>query len=58
MRGYGIGSLLAAMLSYYVNQSFWWALLHVFFGWAYVVYWILFKTNVLEIFNKIGLEIK
>ena len=33
-----VGSILAAFLSVVLNQSFWWALLHFFCGWFYVLY--------------------
>lgn len=35
---YGIGSMIAAFLSWLVNKSFIWAFVHFFFGWFYVVY--------------------
>lgn len=33
-----VGAVLAALLSWKVNQSLWWALLHAFFSWFYVIY--------------------
>ncbi len=33
-----IGSALAVALSYVTNHSFWWAVLHFFLGWVYVIY--------------------
>ncbi len=36
-----IGAVLAALLSWRVNHSVFWALVHAFFSWFYVVYhWI------------------
>ena len=37
-----IGGLIASGLSYVVNHSFWWALLHFFCGFFYVAYWLAF----------------
>lgn len=34
----GISGALAAGLSYVTNHSFWWAVLHFFCGWIYVIY--------------------
>ena len=36
--GIGIGGILAVVISYKVNQSILWALLHGFLGWFYVIY--------------------
>jgi len=33
-----IGAVIAGILSYKVNQSILWALVHAFFSWFYVVY--------------------
>ena len=33
-----IGAVLAAILSWNVNSSFVWALIHAFFSWFYVIY--------------------
>jgi len=33
-----IGAVLAAILSWNVNHSIWWALLHAFLSWFYVIY--------------------
>lgn len=35
---YWLGSALAAALSYAINQSIGWAILHFFLGWIYVFY--------------------
>jgi hypothetical protein len=36
-----IGAVLAALLSWNVNHSILWALVHAFFSWFYVIYhWI------------------
>jgi hypothetical protein len=36
--GIGVGSALAVVISWSLNQSILWALLHGFFGWIYVIY--------------------
>lgn len=33
-----ISCCIAAGLSYAINKSFWWALLHFFLGWIYLAY--------------------
>jgi hypothetical protein len=33
-----IGAVLAALLSWKVNHSILWALIHAFFSWFYVIY--------------------
>ena len=34
----GYGSITAVMVSWYINKSILWALLHMLFGWYYVIY--------------------
>ena len=36
--GLGLGSILAILISVALNKSFWWAILHMLFGWFYVIY--------------------
>ena len=36
--GIGMGSTLAMILSWSINHSILWAILHGIFGWFYVVY--------------------
>ena len=36
--GIGMGSALAMILSYSINKSILWAILHGVFSWAYVIY--------------------
>lgn len=43
-----VGGIVAVILSYAINESFWWALLHAFCGWFYVMYWLLSYTDILE----------
>jgi hypothetical protein len=40
--GIGFGSILAIVISWSVNHSILWGLIHGLFGWAYVVYYFLF----------------
>jgi hypothetical protein len=39
--GIGLGSVIAAILSFSVNHSILWALLHGLCGWLYVCYYLL-----------------
>lgn len=36
--GYGLGSVLAVVVSWTVNKSVAWAAVHFFFGWFYILY--------------------
>ncbi len=36
--GCNLGSMIAVVLSYSINQSILWAILHGIFGWFYVIY--------------------
>ena len=40
-RGIGIGDALAVAISWSVNHSILWAILHGLFGWLYVIYYVL-----------------
>lgn len=39
--GIGLGTLIAVLLSWMVNKSILWAIVHGFFGWFYVIYYLL-----------------
>ena len=39
--GITLGSLLAVILSWTVNHSIIWCILHFFCSWFYVIYWII-----------------
>ena len=39
--GIGIGTVLAMILSYTKWHSILWTLIHGFFGWCYVIYYII-----------------
>ena len=41
-QGLGFGSALAMAISFTVNQSVGWAILHGLFGWFYVIYYCVF----------------
>ncbi|AAU04066.1 hypothetical protein RT0601 [Rickettsia typhi str. Wilmington] len=44
--GYGglsLGTILAIVISFNVNKSILWAIIHGFCGWFYVVYYLLLK---------------
>ena len=40
--GIGMGSVLACTISWSLNHSLLWAILHCIFGWFYVVYYAIF----------------
>lgn len=40
--GIGLGSMIAVTISWTLNQSILWALLHGIFGWFYVLYFHFF----------------
>jgi hypothetical protein len=41
--GFGIGFILAALLSWVVNHSIIWAVIHGILNWWYVIYWVFTK---------------
>lgn len=41
--GLGLGAVLAVVLSWSVNHSILWAIIHGWFGWLYVIYYLLFN---------------
>jgi hypothetical protein len=41
--GIGIGTVVAAVLSWSANHSILWIIIHAFLGWLYVIYYVLFK---------------
>jgi hypothetical protein len=43
LQGVGFGSALAMAISFNVNQSIGWAILHGLFSWFYVIYFAFFK---------------
>lgn len=40
-KGVGFGSALAMAISFNVNQSVFWAIIHGIFSWLYVIYYLL-----------------
>jgi hypothetical protein len=42
--GIGFGSALAMAVSFTLNKSIFWAVIHGIFGWIYVIYALLFKS--------------
>ena len=42
-KGLGFGSCLAMVISWSLNSSVMWAILHGIFGWMYVLYYLMFK---------------
>jgi hypothetical protein len=43
--GVGFGSALAMAVSFNVNHSLGWAILHGLFGWFYVIYYAIFVNG-------------
>jgi hypothetical protein len=41
--GMTFGSCLAMVVSYTYNQSIFWAILHGFLGWFYVIFYMIFR---------------
>jgi len=39
--GIGIGNIIAIVVSWSVNHSILWALIHGILGWLYIVYYVL-----------------
>lgn len=39
--GLGLGAVIAVIASWSRNQSILWAIIHAFFGWFYVIYYVL-----------------
>ena len=39
--GIGIGNIIAAVLSWTVNHSILWAIIHGILSWLYIVYYVL-----------------
>jgi len=39
--GIGIGTIIAAIISWSINHSVIWLIVHAFFGWFYVIYHLL-----------------
>jgi hypothetical protein len=39
--GFGLGSVIAVVISWSVNHSVLWAAIHGFLGWFYIVYYLL-----------------
>lgn len=37
--GVGFGTVLATTISWSLNKSIFWAIVHGFFGWLYVIYY-------------------
>ncbi|MES1994237.1 MAG: hypothetical protein V4457_11775 [Pseudomonadota bacterium] len=39
--GLGFGTICAAIISWLINHSVGWAIIHGIFAWLYVIYWAL-----------------
>jgi len=47
------GSIIAAILSWAANHSIGWMIVHAIFGWFYVVYWIVCRSNLMDWVEKL-----
>lgn len=43
-----VGSILSTVLSYAVNASAGWAIVHFFCSWVYVIYWVCAKSIIIQ----------
>ncbi len=43
--GIGLGSAIAVAISWSLNKSIIWAIVHGFFGWFYVIYYALTRPG-------------
>ncbi len=43
--GIGLGSAIAVAISWSLNKSILWAIVHGFFGWFYVIYYALTRPG-------------
>lgn len=39
--GISLGSAIAVTISWSINKSIWWCILHGIFSWFYVIYYVL-----------------
>lgn len=46
IQGASFGSALAITISFTTNHSVLWAIIHGFFSWFYVIYYVLFKNPI------------
>lgn len=46
------GAVIAFFLSYCINKSILWGILHYLMSWWYVLYWLLSYTNITEMVNQ------
>lgn len=51
--GYAWRFFLAFVLSWAVNHSFWWGILHGFLGGIYLIYWVVKHSNIIEWIQRV-----
>jgi hypothetical protein len=44
--GIGIGGVIAILISWHLNHSIIWCIIHGLFGWLYVIYVLIFKGGI------------
>lgn len=42
VRGFGLGTIVACILSWTTWHSVFWLIINGIFGWAYVIWWLIF----------------
>lgn len=47
-----IGLLIAVYLSYIINHSILWCILHAILGWFYVIYWLIVYSNLINYIHQ------
>ena len=40
-----LGFVISFIISYAMNGGFWWAVLHGFFSWFYIIYAVVWRTK-------------
>ena len=40
-----VGAILAVTMSWIINHSVFWAIIHFFCSWIYILYWLVTKTS-------------
>ena len=42
INGIGLGTLIAVLISWKINASVGWCIIHGLLGWIYIIYWFIF----------------
>ena len=52
--GIGIGAVIAILLSWQVNHSVFWCIVHALCSWGYVIYWLIAHSYKIDSKTGIG----